>query len=115
MVVHAVTVYSLLSLAGSRGCSHWFAQVEGVNTAVAVSAVMWLAIKKPGVGSWHFWACWFCAIFGIIVTILGAIGGEASTACSAQFLLRCKWRLLFCGHHSCSAAIITVYACFIVK
>ncbi len=38
-------------------------------------SMFWLAIKKPGVTSWHFWASWFCILCGVIVTVLGAIGG----------------------------------------
>ncbi|KAA6424802.1 MAG: Lysine histidine transporter 1 [Trebouxia sp. A1-2] len=38
-------------------------------------SMFWLAIKKPGPTSWHFWASWFCILCGVIITLLGAIGG----------------------------------------
>ncbi|KAL0049119.1 hypothetical protein WJX82_006971 [Trebouxia sp. C0006] len=38
-------------------------------------SMFWLAIKKPGPSSWHFWASWFCILCGVIITLLGAIGG----------------------------------------
>ena len=38
-------------------------------------SMFWLAIKKPRITQWHFWASWFCIIVGIVVTVLGAIGG----------------------------------------
>jgi amino acid permease len=36
---------------------------------------MWLLVKKPSYKSWHFWASHFCSMYGIVFTILGAIGG----------------------------------------
>lgn len=38
-------------------------------------AVIWLVLKKPGLGNWHFWASWVCIVLGVMVTILGSIGG----------------------------------------
>ena len=40
-------------------------------------AVIYLVLRKPGVGSVHFWASWTCIVLGVAVTILGSIGGCA--------------------------------------
>ena len=39
--------------------------------------MIYLALRKPGVGSVHFWASWICIVLGVAVTILGSIGGCA--------------------------------------
>jgi len=44
-------------------------------TTFWLPSVIWLVLKKPGVGNWHFWACWICIFLGVIVTIVGSIGG----------------------------------------
>ena len=44
-------------------------------TTFWLPSVIWLVLKKPGMGNWHFWACWICIILGVIVTIVGSIGG----------------------------------------
>ena len=41
------------------------------------AAVIYLVLRKPGVGSMHFWASWVCITLGVAVTILGSIGGCA--------------------------------------
>jgi len=44
-------------------------------TTFTYPPAMWLILKKPSPKTWHFWASWFCVLFGIIITIIGAIGG----------------------------------------
>ena len=44
-------------------------------TTFWLPSVIWLVLKKPGMGNWHFWACWICIFLGVIVTIVGSIGG----------------------------------------
>lgn len=39
--------------------------------------VIYLVLRKPGVGNMHFWASWTCIVLGVAVTILGSIGGCA--------------------------------------
>jgi hypothetical protein len=34
--------------------------------------IIYLIVRKPKTLSVHWWASWFCIIFGWIVTILGA-------------------------------------------
>ncbi|KAK9826733.1 hypothetical protein WJX81_002553 [Elliptochloris bilobata] len=44
-------------------------------TTFWLPAVIYLVLRKPGVGNIHFWASWICIILGVAVTILGSIGG----------------------------------------
>ena len=44
-------------------------------TTFWLPSVIWLTLKKPGVGSWHFWASWICIVLGVLVTVVGSIGG----------------------------------------
>ncbi len=44
---------------------------------LCVASVIYLVLRKPGVGNVHFWASWICIILGVAVTILGSIGGCA--------------------------------------
>lgn len=44
-------------------------------TTFTIPPVIWLILKKPPVTSAHWWACWFCIIYGVITTVLGSIGG----------------------------------------
>ncbi|CAK0783413.1 hypothetical protein CVIRNUC_006612 [Coccomyxa viridis] len=37
--------------------------------------LIYLIVRKPPITSGHYWASWFCIIFGVIVTIFGSIGG----------------------------------------
>ncbi|KAK9904954.1 hypothetical protein WJX75_006393 [Coccomyxa subellipsoidea] len=37
--------------------------------------IIYLIVKKPKISSGHWWASWFCIIYGLIVTIFGSIGG----------------------------------------
>ena len=63
---------------------------QGVGCNVSVIKADWwpsllqpplifLIIMKPPVSSVHWWASWFCIIFGLIVTILGAPAAFLST------------------------------------
>lgn len=47
-------------------------------------SVIWLVLKKPGMGSMHFWACWVCIVLGVLVTVLGSIGGLRGIIVDAQ-------------------------------
>ena len=44
-------------------------------TTFWLPSVIWLILKKPGMGDWNFWASWICIVLGVLVTILGAVGG----------------------------------------
>ena len=37
-------------------------------------SLIYLVVKRPGVGSWHFWASWIILILCVLVTVLGSIG-----------------------------------------
>lgn len=44
-------------------------------TTFTYPPAMWLIVKKPPITSWQFWVSWFCVLFGIVITVVGAIGG----------------------------------------
>lgn len=49
--------------------------IAGGPASFWIPPVMWLVLMKPKFMSKHGLASWFCIVFGLTVTILGAIGG----------------------------------------
>ena len=58
-------------------------------------AVIYLVLRKPGVGSPHFWASWTCIVLGVAVTILGSLGGCAPASSPGQPPIPSAARKLF--------------------
>ncbi len=54
-----------VSEADPAGC------VQGPTT-FWMPPIIYLIVKKPKINSGHWWASWFCIIYGLIVTIFGA-------------------------------------------
>jgi amino acid permease len=46
--------------------------------------LIYLIVVKPKRLGGHWWASWFCIIFGLLITVLGAIGGMQSIIVSAS-------------------------------
>ncbi|XP_041998216.1 lysine histidine transporter 1-like isoform X3 [Salvia splendens] len=46
-----------------------------VPTTYFLPSIIWLMVHKPRMCSFSFLACWFCIIFGVVLTIVGPIGG----------------------------------------
>ena len=59
---------------------------------------MFLAVRKPGISSWHFWASWFCIVTGRIYamhysseTVLASV--STAMICETSFALQLSLRL----------------------
>mmetsp|Transcript_12305 Transcript_12305/g.37013 ORF Transcript_12305/g.37013 Transcript_12305/m.37013 type:complete len:484 (-) Transcript_12305:840-2291(-) len=52
-------------------------------TTFALPAIIWLILKEPRKGSWHWCASYVCIVYGVVTTLFGSIGGLRSIIVSA--------------------------------
>ncbi|CAN1794402.1 Lysine histidine transporter-like 5 [Linum perenne] len=66
------------------GLLGFFGGLVFASTSFFLPCIIWLYLRRPRVGSWHWLASWVCIITGVLLAVLAPIGGFREILLSAK-------------------------------
>ncbi|KAK6919137.1 Amino acid transporter, transmembrane domain [Dillenia turbinata] len=71
----ALTTFVGVCIPFFGGLLGFFGGLAFASTSYFLPCIIWLAVKRPKRGSFHWFASWISIIIGVLITILAPIGG----------------------------------------